>query len=177
MRELFERVPKAYLDEMRTETAWTFMIKDPTADPPKGHFDKSTRDAYNLTWRRMTPVYHYPGGGTLWLGGQNAANGTDMLHSNRITTRFSTKETYACKRTIGIQDWRPFRIDDILSKGAGGYHDWIKMKQRVIDIEEALRRGENILVFCREGARRPAIIVGIYLMAKQVPQQRMCTTT
>ena len=114
----------------------------------------------------MTPVYHYPGVGTLWLGGQNAANDTDMLQANRITTRFSAKETYACKRTEGIQDWQPFRIDDILSKGVGGYHDWIKVKQRVIDIEEALRRGENILVLCKQGARRSATVVGVYLMAK-----------
>ena len=40
------------------------------------------------------------------------------------------------------------------------------MKEVVIDLESALRRGENILVFCRQGARRSATVVGTYLMAK-----------
>ena len=71
----------------------------------------------NQTSRQMTPVYHYADGGTLWLGGQTAANNLDMLYLNCMLELWDidTKEHWACRRAKGIEDMflhPPSRIDD-----------------------------------------------------------------
>ena len=138
--------------------------ENPTPVPRRGHFHKAARDEYNQTSRQMTPVYHYADGGTLWLGGETAANNLDMLYLNGMLELW---DIGACRRAKGIEDmflYPPSRIDD--TRLSCALVDWHKMKEVVIDLEAALRRGENILVFCRQGAPCSVTVVGTYLMAK-----------
>ena len=132
--------------------------------PTPGHFHKAARDEY---LEQMALVYHHAGGGNLWLGGQTAANNFDMLYLNGMLEHWDAKEHWACRRAKGIEDmylYPPSRIDD--TRLSYALVDWRKMKEVVIDLEAALRRGENILVFCRQGAPCSVTVVGTYLMAK-----------
>ena len=149
------------------------------------HVNRDARDLYNNTERKMTPVFartipasqqnvsvgtgaNVSKVGMLWLGGQNACNDVNFLKKNSITVRFCCKEGWDCHLNNHFLHEK-FVVDryfgnDYRNKPASNNID--ELKNAVMQIDEFLARGHNVLVYCRQGARRAASVVMTFLMAK-----------
>ena len=134
------------------------------------------RSEYNDTWRCLTPVFHI-GRSVLYLGSQKAANNIDRLRACDISMRLSALGWWGCSKATGFRDLQPFRIDDILQylgtgAASGQYEaDFLKEKLHelmnvVWQLDSALVNDRSVLVFCKQGCRRGAALVGCYLLAK-----------
>ena len=131
----------------------------------------------------MTVVYKV-GGHSLWLGGQPAANNPTYLLQNRIMDRWCLKETNVCRKDHRFHDLNPFRIDDVI--GWEGDRDWEFVRQPIEVLDQVLAgwgevrgypptasgQGSNVLVFCKQGARRSATRPGPHTAVIEDAQAR-----
>ena len=97
-------------DPMTANMAAGCFLKDDSTPPDrKRYWNKDSRDAYNSTFRAMTPVFSMAfetASGqvpmvcfhTLWLGGEKAANNDYALKANGVAARLSARGGYCCKK-------------------------------------------------------------------------------
>ena len=121
-----------------------------------------TRTSYNNTWRGMTPVWNV-GNRILWLGGQPAAWNIQNLRHCGILQRMSALGHWGCRKTDGITDLPGIRMNNCLMAQLD--FDPSELRSVLHRIDMALDQG-GLLVFCKQGCRRGAALVGCYLMAK-----------
>ena len=111
----------------------------------------------------MRPVFDI-GSHVLWLGSQTAANRTHTLRDCSILQRISALGSWGCPEDPSIRDMQPFRIDDVLNAWNLDDHE-SQMKEQLWNIGRAPKHG-SLLVLCKQGCRRGAVLAGCYLMAK-----------
>ena len=195
MTEVALAMTQHQVDRLRSQSVGAIFLKDKTkgwSDPNayvKRHVNKEARDYYNHTWRKATPIFartiparNYTSNanasrvGMLWLGGENAARDTDFLLKNNITVRFVCKEDWGCRDDNRFEH-RRIVVDRYfgngwLGKPASG--DISDLKNAVLEIDKMLAQGHNVLLYCRQGARRAASVAQSYLMSKCHLSARNC---
>ena len=99
----------------------------------------------------------------VWLGGENAANDKEYLLANKIAGRCCVKGHWGASNCSDFKDLEGhFRIDDYIK----GDKDWSDLWRPLARLDEFLQTKGDVLVFCRQGARRAAVFIGIYIMVK-----------
>jgi hypothetical protein len=140
-------------------------IADDSPPPHRWH-NKASRDKFNGTWRCMTPTYAVKrrdgGMSFLWLGGENAANDVENLIKCGVSARCCFKGEWGAPQSDDINDFQHVKIDDVL-KGKMG---WCAMEELMSEINDYLENEGSALLFCRQGARRAAVGLGVFLMYK-----------
>ena len=76
---------------------------------------------------------------------------------------------------LGIHGYHPrqqrdvrdlyFDVNDFQDSIYNEYGDWEVLKDLIINVYNEIKRGGNVLVFCRQGANRSAAVIGYILTA------------
>ena len=128
------------------------------------YWTRALRLEYNETDRAATRVFSvHSTSPSLWLGSQIAANYLDYLEDRQITVRLSALGSWGTIRAEKLHDMKPFRVDDYCRWESLAYPK--EFCGVVKDLDARLQK-ENVLVFCRQGARRSSVLAGAYILAK-----------
>ena len=149
---------------------WPPMLRCNFRVPERG-WTKQVRKEY-ISKHGITPVYKVPGGGTFWLGNNDAARETTLLRQNLISVRMSClggsmrkrkgDDWGGVKRSEQIWDMGPLDVDGILDGKVLMGVLWHALQQ----VDRCLESGYNVLIYCAHGARRSAFVTACYLKCK-----------